>query len=206
MLQKSIKWNFNPPCGSHHGGIWERCIRSLRKILRAPLQEQTADDEGLATLMCEVESILNNRPLTVVSDDSRDLEPLTPNHLLLLKSDASMPPGTFQREDLFSRPRWRQVQYLADVFWKRWSREHLPLLQIRQKWQYPRRNLAVGDIVLVVTENTSRNQWPLGRIQEIFPDKRGFVRKVIVSVKSTILERPVDKIVLLVEEEKSNST
>ena len=205
MLQKSIKWSFNPPCGSHHGGIWERCIRSLRKILRALLQEQTTDDEGLATLMCEVESILNNRPLTVVSDDSRDLEPLTPNHLLLLKSDAPMPPGTFQREDLFSRRRWRQVQYLADVFWKRWSREYLPLLQIRQKWQYPRRNLAVGDIVLVVTENTSRNQWPLGRIQGIFSDKRGFVRKVKVSVKSTILERPVDKIVLLVEEEKSNS-
>ena len=86
------------------------------------------------------------------------------------------------------------------------TRIYLPLLQIRQKWQYPRRNLAVGDIVLVVTENTSRNQWPLGRIQEIFPDKRGFVRKVKVSVKSTILERPVDKIVLLVEEEKSNST
>ena len=108
-----------------------------------------------------------------------------------------MPPGTFQREDLFSRRRWRQVQYLANVFWKRWTREYLPLLQIRQKWQYPRRNLAVGDIVLVVTENTSRNQWPLGRIQEIFPDKSGFVRKVKVGVKSTILERPVDKIVLL---------
>ena len=58
-----------------------------------------------------------------------------------------MPPGTFQREDLFSRRRWRQVQYLADAFWKRWSREYLPLLQIRRKWQYTRRNLAVGDIV-----------------------------------------------------------
>ena len=69
--------------------------------------------------MCEVESILNNRPLTVASDDSRDLEPLTPYHLLLLKSDAPMPPGTFQREDLFSRRRWRQVQYLADVFRKK---------------------------------------------------------------------------------------
>ena len=60
--------------------------------------------------------------------------------------------------------------------------------------------------MLVVTENYSRNQWPLGRIQEMFPDKREFVRKVKVSVKSTILERPVDKIVLLVEEDRSNST
>ena len=156
--------------------------------------------------MCEVESILNNRPLTVVLDDWRDLEPLMPNHLLLLKSDAPIPPGTFQREDLFSRLRWRQVQYLADVFRKRWSREYPPLLQIHQKWQCPRTNHAVGDIVLLVTENTSRNQWPLGRIQEVFPDKMGFVRKVKVSVESTIVERPVDKIVLLVKEERSNNT
>ena len=26
VLQKSIKWNFNPLCGSHYGGVWERCI------------------------------------------------------------------------------------------------------------------------------------------------------------------------------------
>ena len=53
------------------------------------------------TLMCEVESILNSRSITVVSEDSRDLKPLTPN-LLLLKSDTMMPPGVFQKEDLLS--------------------------------------------------------------------------------------------------------
>ena len=203
MLQKNIKWSFNPPYGSHHGSVWERCIRSVRRILRALLQEQTTDDEGLSTLMCEVESILNSRPLTVFSDDPRDSEPLTPNHLLLLKSDSPMPPGTFQRDDLFSRRRWRQIQYLADIFWKRWSREYLPLLQSRQKWLHPRRNLTVGDVVLVAAENTNRNYWPLGRIQQVFPDKKGFVRKVRVKVKSAVLERPVDKLVLLVEKEES---
>ena len=122
-----------------------------------------------------------------------------PNHLLLLKSDTMMPPGVFQKEDLLSRRRWRQIQYLSDIFWKRWSREYLPLLQSRQKWLYPRRNLAVGDVVLVAAENASRNSWPLGRIEQVFPDKKGFVRRVKVNVKSAILERPVDKLVLLVE-------
>ena len=28
LLQKDIKWTFNPPYGSHHGGVWERCIRT----------------------------------------------------------------------------------------------------------------------------------------------------------------------------------
>ena len=33
VLQKSIKWNFNPPYGSHYGGVWERCIRTMCKVL-----------------------------------------------------------------------------------------------------------------------------------------------------------------------------
>ena len=133
LLQKNSKWSFNPPYGSHHGDVWECCIHTTRKVLRALLQTQTFDDEGLATLLCEVESIMNGRPIATVSSDSYDPEPLTPNHLLLLRSQCQMPPCLFQKENSLSRHRWRQVQYLADVFWKRWSREYLPLLQSRQK-------------------------------------------------------------------------
>ena len=204
LLQKNIKWSFNPPYGSHFGGIWERCIRTVRKILQALLREQITDDESLATLLCEVESIMNSRPITIVSSDSNDMEPLTPNHLLLLKSEISLPPGLFKREDLLSRRRWKQVQYLADVFWRRWSKEYLPLLQLRQKWVHPKRNLAVGDIVLIAAETSHRNSWPLGRIIETFPDKRGFVRRVKVRTQSAVFERPVDKLCLLVERECSN--
>ena len=76
---------------------------------------------------------MNSRPITVVSSDPNDLEPLTPNHLLLLKSEVPLPPGLFRKVDLLSRPRWRQVQYLADIFWKRWRKGYLSLLQLRQK-------------------------------------------------------------------------
>ena len=124
LLQKNVKWCFNSPYGCHFGGIWERCIRTARKILQALLREQVTDDESLSTLMCEVESIMNSRPITVVPSDPNDLEP----HLLLLKSEVPLPPGLFRKEDLLSRRRWRQVQYLADIFWKRWSKEYLPLL------------------------------------------------------------------------------
>jgi len=68
--------------------------------------------------------------MTTVSGDPNDLEPLTPNHLLLLKSESPLSSGLFKREDSLSRRRWKQVQYLADVLWRRWSREYLPLLQL----------------------------------------------------------------------------
>lgn len=198
LLQRSVQWNFNPPAGSHHGGVWERCIRTIRKVMNALLKEQVLDDEGLATLMCEVESIVNGRPLTKVSDDPRDLEALTPNHLLLLRSGPTLPPGVFRKEDVYSRRRWRQVQYLSDVFWRRWLKEYLPSLQERQKWQRSTSNFDVGDIVLVVDEKSPRNSWPLGRILEVKPNRGdGLVRRATLQTKTSVLERPIDKIVLL---------
>jgi len=101
LLAKNIKWVFNPPAGSHHGGIWERCIRTTRKVMKALLQDQLLDDKGLHTLLCKVESIINGRPLTKVSDDPRDPETLTPNHLLLLRSGPTLPPGAFVKDDSF---------------------------------------------------------------------------------------------------------
>ena len=99
---------------------------------------------------------MNSQPITTVSSDPNDIEPLTPNHLLLLKSEVALPPGLFKKEDSLSRRRWRQAQYLADLFWRRWSKEYLPLLQLRQKWVKPKRNLVVDDVVLISTEALHR--------------------------------------------------
>ena len=104
--------------------------------------------------------------------------------------------GLFEKNDTYSRRRWRQVQYLANVFWGRWKREYLPLLKERQKWFRPRRNFTVGDTG-IVDESTPRNVWPIGRVTEVFPDRDGFVRRVRVKTKTSTLERPITKLCLL---------
>ena len=198
LVQQNIDWLFNPPSGSHHGGVWERCIRTARKLLVALLKQPTVDDECLATVMCEVESIMNSRPLTKVSDDPMDLEALTPNHLLLLRPGPSLPPGIFKEADSYSKRRWKQAQYLSDIFWRRWLKEYLPEMQRRQKWTKSQRNFAIGDIVLLVDNNLPRSSWSLGRIIAVKPNsKDNYVRRVILRTKHTILERPIDKIVFL---------
>ena len=63
------------------------------------VREQNLDDEGLQSLMCGIESIINGGPLTRVSDYSRDVNALTPNHLLMLKSNVSYPSGKFSNAD-----------------------------------------------------------------------------------------------------------
>lgn len=178
LTQQGIKWIFNPPAGSHYGGVWERLIRMIKKILLSVTRQQTLDDESLETVMCEVEAILNNRPLTTTSGDPNDLEPLTPNHLLQLKVQPSFPPGVFQKDDLYSRRRWRQVQYISDLFWTRRVKEYLPMMQARQKWNRTKRNFKVGDIVLVADANAPRGLWIIGRILEARTDSKGHVRSV----------------------------
>ncbi|XP_046557263.1 uncharacterized protein LOC124266512 [Haliotis rubra] len=94
LLQANIDWKFNPPSASHMGGVWERMIGSVRKILSPMLYEfgDRLDDEAYRTLLCEVEAIVNSRPLTTVSSDATDLNPLTPNHLLMIKSNVFIAP------------------------------------------------------------------------------------------------------------------
>lgn len=74
--------------------------------------------------------MLNDRTIMPSSDDLNDLEALTPNHLLLLKAKLIILPGLFDKNES-SRRRWKQVQYLSDLFWKRWMKEYLPLMQQR---------------------------------------------------------------------------
>ena len=198
MHQKGIKWNFNPPSASHMGGVWERCIRSVRKVIRSVMTEQVVDDEGLSTLMCIVEAIVNSRPLTSVPDDPKDLQALTPNDLLIPGSGPALPPGDF-KDDNYSRRRWRQIQYLADLFWRRWVTEYLPTLHLRQKWLQPQRNLREGDIVLIMDEKTPRYMWPIGRITEAYPGQDDLVRIVKIKTKSSSITRPVTKVCLLEE-------
>ena len=209
-----ISFKLNPPHASHMGGAWERQIRTVRSAL-APLLKQAGtqlDDEALRTLMTEVESIVNSKPLTCSNMSSADApEPLTPNHLLTMKTRVVLPPpGNFQREDLYSLKWWRRVQYLANQFWQRWRKEVLLELQGREKWQVPKKNLSVGDVILVRDESSPRCQWPLARVKEVFPSDDGMVRKVNLLMGDrnldvngkrkhppSVLCRPVQQLVLL---------
>ena len=195
--QREIQWHFIPPLSSHMGGVWERMVRSIKNVLRALLKQKIVNDEVLSTVMCEAEKIVNDRPITPVSDDPKDPRPLTPNMLLLLESNSCLPPGVFNKDELYNRRWWRQAQYLANLFWKRWIKEYLPLLQPRSKWSTARRNVKVGDLVLVAEENTSRGNWPLGVILEVNEGRDGLVRSAKVKVGSSTKVRPIVKLCLL---------
>ena len=204
LLTHNIDSIRNPATASNFGGAWERQIRSVRNIMAALMKQHghSLDDESLRTLLCEVEAVVNGRPLTTetLSDPLSPL-PLTPSTLLTGKTKLILPPpGKFQREDIYCKRRWRRVQHIANEFWSRWNKEYLQSLQARQKWTRQRRNYTEGDIVLLKDDNTCRNKWPMARVIAARRDDQGQVRSVTVqSATGSVLSRPVNKLVLLLE-------
>ena len=196
MADKGIKWKFNTPLASHAGGVWERQIRSMRRVLSRLMTEQVLTDEQLRTLMCTAEAIVNSRPITSVSCDPQDLEALTPSHLLIMRP-VRFPPGHFNDSDLSSRKKWRQVQYMADLFWRRWTREYLPQLQERSKWAKEQKQLTTGDLVLVKDTNLPRNEWIMGRVTECLLGRDGLCRSVRMRTNKGELVRPITKVCFL---------
>ena len=196
LAQRGIRWHFNPPAASHRGGSWERIVRSVKRTLAAIAGGVTMTDETFTTFLIEVERILNGRPITKVAADSRDVEALTPNALLKGYLEASLPMGVFTKADGY-RKSWRLVGLLSDQFWSRWLKEYLPLLQQRQKWLCPERNLSVNDLVLIIGEQSRRGQWPKGIIEETYPGPDGLVRSARVRTESSSIVRDIRKLCLL---------
>ena len=212
FVRKGCEWVFNPPHASHAGRVWERMIGIARRILDSMLSELVSKQlthEVLSTLMAEVTAIVNDKPLIPVSNDPEAPEILTPSTLLTQKSSALTAPfGQFTFKDLHNA-QWRQVQYLANVFWARWRKEFLPLLQPRRKWQSEQPNLQEGDLVLLRSKEVARNRWPLARVMKAQESADGKVRKVeLLTAKDGVkhmYSRPVNEVVLLKTVDELNS-
>src|SRR5262249_7170265 len=155
-------WYFNPPRSPHFGGSWERLIRIVKSNLMnimSVMPERHPDDELLHSVMTEVMNILNSRPLTYLPIESEEEEALTPNHFILGSSNGLKPPIEADSDVMILRKKWKKSQYLADLFWKRWVKEYLPIISRRSKWFVKADPLKVGDVVIIVDDKSPRNTW-----------------------------------------------
>ncbi len=163
--------------------------------------------ESLSTVLCQIEAILNSRPLTPFSNDVNDLSVLTPSHFLIGDLLTSIP-----QRDVVNVPTNRLVLYerlqqLVQHFWKRWSAEYLTSLQSRTKWRtHNESTVKVGSLVLLRDENLPPQQWILGRVTDLHPGKDNVIRVVSVKTKFKVIKRAVSKIsVLPIEAETMDS-
>lgn len=87
-----------------------------------------------------------------------------------------------------------KIDNKVDHFRNRWKAEYLSRLQHRSKWMRQCKNVEVGDLVIIQSDNLPPSKWLLGRVTETFPDDEGLVRKVHVKTATTTLVRPIHKV------------
>ena len=77
-----VSWKWNPPAAPHFGGVFESMIKSAKRAIFAVLGDAEVNGEEFETTFVGVESLLNSRPSTAVSDDPNDDRP-RPDSILL---------------------------------------------------------------------------------------------------------------------------
>ena len=70
------------------------------------------------------------------------------------------------------------------------------------KWNCPQRNFEKGGLVLIIDDRAPRNDWNMARVVDIHLDLNGQVRSVRVTTATMTLDRPIDKLVLILENEE----
>lgn len=201
-----VNFQFNPPSAPHFGGSWEREIKSIKMALRVVLGNQPTTETVLHTILIEVEGILNSKPLAYISSDLTDLDPVTPNMLLMGRPDSSLPQAVYCASELLGKRRLRHSQILADQFWSAFTRSYLPTLQVRQKWETDKENLDSGQVVMLVDPQFPRASWPIGRITETYPGKDGRIRSAKVIIQGREYVRPVSRLIPLPEITEEETT
>jgi transposase InsO family protein len=191
---RGIKWSFIPPRSPHMGGAWERPIKSVKSVLDKILHEKAPREETFRSFLIEIENILNARPLTYVSLETPCDEALTPNHFLVGSSNGIREPGEYKME---LKKQWRIAQELTNHFWKRWLKEYVPKIIHRPKWHESVDEILVGDVVLILDENSERNSWPKAVVLELHQSKDGKARSATLKTATGFLTRPVHKLVVL---------
>lgn len=150
--------------------------------------------EELSTILSQVSACMNTRPISAISDDPTDPQPLTPAHFLIGRSLEALPEISHLELQVGSLTRWAYVQRVSQDFRARWQNEYVLSLQRSSKWNRASPNLKAGDFVLLVDDNQKSYQWPIGRVLELFPGPDGLVRVVSVKTSKGVFRRDIRKL------------
>lgn len=197
LAKEGIKWSFIPPGSPHMGGLWESAVKSCKSHLKKVIGEVKLTFEELSTVITQIEAILNSRPLSELSADPNDLEPLTPGHFLIGRPLAALPEPDYVATPTNRLQRYNMLAQMRQIFWKRWSVEYVAQLQQRKKWKCERPNVKVGALVLIKDPNVPPLNWKMGRIAKVFMGADNLVRVVDIKTSNGIIKRSLAKICIM---------
>lgn len=194
--RKQIQWHFIPPQCPHMGGTWEASVKLTKTLLVKYLTDAYLSYEEFNTVLCRIESVLNSRPITKLSDDETDLNALTPGHLIIGRPLNELVEPDITHLQMNRLSRFQYLTRLKQDFWKQWTHDYLHQLQMRYKW-HDKIQVKVGQMVIIKDDNLPSFEWLLGRIIELHPGSDSIVRVVTVRTKNGNTKRHLAKLCYL---------
>lgn len=196
-----VVWQFNPPRAPHHGGLWEACVKSVKHHLTRISQHATLSYEEISTVLCQIEAILNSRPICRISNDPNELSFLTPGHFLTGVPGNAPPDPDVIHVPVNRLSCWQLCQHRAQTFGQKFRVFYLNTLQQRNKWRCDQPNIAPQDVVLMLDETQTGTKWVMGQVETATTGKDGRVRVVSVRTPQGLYVRPITKIARLLDED-----
>ena len=110
LKNQRVDWKFIPSRSTHFVGLWEAAVKSFKHHLYRTVGGTLLTFEQLETFIIETEVIMNSRPLSPMSPDPNDLQPLTPGNFLI-----GGPLTSFPQMDLIDVPplQWKLGRIVA---------------------------------------------------------------------------------------------
>lgn len=187
LLGGSLNWKMIPERAPWWGGFWERLVQGIKRAMRRALGRSKLTFEEFRTVIPEIESMINHRPLTYVSESREDPEPLRPVDFLLTPGPPPLSNASLH-QNLESRFKYRVS--IIKTAWKQWSREYLSELHRWNTKRFGKDTPNVGDIVLMdPLSYSNRALFPLGKIEQLIVGNDGHCRAVYVKINGKILRR-----------------
>jgi len=179
-------------------------IGLIKQVIKKTLDRAFISLDQLQTVVIEIESMLNDRPLTYVNSDLQDPQPLTPSHLLHGRRIQQVPHSLSDPEELTDptvvyetdlRNRMDKLTQLMEHFSSRWKREYLTSLREFYKTSKQGSKLIrTGDVVISVHEdNKPRLHWRLAMVENLIEGNDGEVRAAHIRTSNHRTMRPVTK-------------
>ena len=146
-----VSQKFILPASPWWGGFYERLVRSVKTSIKKILGRSLITAEELQTVLCQVEAVINARPLCYVNEDDLE-EPLTPNHLMYGRNILNSTNQFLSSSPKSSKDVGRRVVYLRSLlekFTKRFHRSYLNELrqiQLYRKSKSANSSLSLNDV------------------------------------------------------------
>ena len=193
MSNQNIKWQFNMSRAPWWGGQFERMVGLVKSVLYKSLGKALLTWDEHVEVLLDIETILNNRPLSYVEDDE-EMPILTPN-VMAFGQPNHVPEGEVTEiEESDLRRRAKYLKKCKDNIWRRWRDEYLRGLRERHDLTHNKKGntLKVGDVMMIKGDEKNRSKWKIGIVSDLIVGRDGLVRGAQLRAGRDQMERAVE--------------